>query len=50
MLKNISSLGSVLNKSEQQSINGSAGKYCSREQTSMGCVDVFSQRVCLCPF
>ncbi|MBA6156370.1 hypothetical protein H3Z83_07570 [Tenacibaculum sp. S7007] len=51
MLKNISKLGTTLNKTEQKTINGGgAGKYCTKKQTSLGCVDVFSQRVCLCPF
>jgi hypothetical protein len=50
MLKNISNLGSVLNKTEQQSINGGVGKYCSCLQITQGCVDVFIYRVCLCPF
>ncbi|SEE67371.1 hypothetical protein [Tenacibaculum halocynthiae] len=50
MLKNISKLGTALNKTELKSINGSRGKYCTREQSNNGCIDVFSQRVCLCPF
>ena len=50
MLNNISSLGATLNKSEQKTINGGAHKYCTRLQISLGCIEVFSERACLCPF
>ena len=50
MLKSISNLGKSLSKNQQLAINGGVGKFCSEEEINLGCVNVSSTGVCLCPF